>query len=208
MQAAAREACPDLISERKCPHPVPSVCPEGCDQASKSQETRYPERVYPPTTTLGEESHQGMGWGGAPGTCASHRDQRVLSQPPFCLRPPAPQHTHLPISISWPSGLGVGLALRSHSLTLPTLDRPVISLASSRSSLAPLGLCTGCHQKLPPGPSCALGQVTPSQASHPHWCFEKTPGATNGELVFRLLPLPGLLIVCPSSPPALPPEPS
>lgn len=104
-----------------------------------------------PSPALEEESHQGMD--GASGMCAPYGDQRVLS-PASALAQTLP---HLPVTITRLRFQGWVLALRSHSWTLdkspPALYRLVRSLCTSPGSLAPPGLCTGCHQKLHQAPA-------------------------------------------------------
>lgn len=152
---------PGLISRRKCP------CPEMLVQKKRApaefQGARRPhiphqaEGLLP--SLLEQRRWAGSGWGsgtqaswGAAGFC-------ILGLLPAqtCAHHPSFTFYHLHGLQAWGEGV-----LRSHSQTPGCLYGDYRLVDPSPSSLAPLGLCTGCHPKVPPGCSFRpLGKPLP-----------------------------------------------
>lgn len=126
LKAAAREACPDLISRRKCPHPAPHACPEGGG----------PGRV----ATGQRESHQGK--------------EGLLARRLKGARPCLPCCSQLPLASPLsPMAFRLGGGPQLLQPAPACLCR--LSSALMLCPLpTPLGLCTGWHGKAPPGSGC------------------------------------------------------
>lgn len=122
-----------------------------------------PETLPPPHSGGGESP--GNGWGSWHVCFPRGLKDSVRSLPSGSDRP-TPSHHHLTTSVS-----GLGVALRSRSLPLP----PVQTYHFSQVPHTPGPLHRLSREGSTRCQLCALGQVTPSRASHPHWSFEELP---------------------------------
>lgn len=146
LAAAARDACPSLISRRKSPHPVPNACPEGRGQA-ESQGARQPhipsQRESLPSLplTCGGGEPLGDGW-----------DSRHV-----CF-PRGPSNSVPRLTSGWDlltSSCHHCMSSASRVGGSPKVSQPDQAPETHLSlhSLTPQGLCTCCHGKIPPVPA-------------------------------------------------------